>query len=146
MVQTVKEPGISLHTPQGEVELQEFYQKDLPRATLKALCTAGEKFDKIVIDEAQDLICVDYLDVFDACLQKGIVRGHWTMFGDFSMQAIYANGQSGAKMKGLLEDYTSFIHFRLTLNCRNTKPIYEEIQTVTGFEAPAVDKSRRTSS
>ena len=48
------------------------------------------------------------------------------MFGDFSMQAIYANGQSGAKMKELLEDYTSFIHFRLTLNCRNTKPICEE--------------------
>lgn len=137
MVQAVKECGISLQTPQDEVELQEFYQKDLPRTTLKALCATGEQFDKIVIDEAQDLICNNYLDVFDACLRKGIVRGHWTMFGDFSMQAIYANGQSGAKMKELLEDYTSFIRFRLTMNCRNTKPICEEIQTVTGFKAPA---------
>ncbi|MTI94707.1 MAG: DUF2075 domain-containing protein [Firmicutes bacterium] len=136
MIQTVKERGVSLQTPQGKVGVQEFYQKDLPRATLKALCKAEEHFDKIVIDEAQDLICVDYLSVINACLRKGIVRGHWTMFGDFSMQAIYANGQSGAKMKELLEDYTSFSRFRLTLNCRNTKPICEEIQTVTGFEAP----------
>lgn len=137
MVQTIKESGINLQPPQGGVELQNFYQKDLPRATLEALCAAEEQFDKIVIDEAQDLICVDYLDVFNACLRKGIIRGHWTMFGDFSMQAIYASGQSHAKMQELLEDYTSFIRFRLTLNCRNTKPICEEIQTVTGFEAPA---------
>jgi hypothetical protein len=136
MAQTVKESGINLQTPRGEVEVQEFYQRDLPRATLKTLCTAEKQYDVIVIDEAQDLICVDYLSVFDACLRKGIVRGHWTMFGDFSMQAIYANGQSGAKMEELLEDYTSFSRFKLTLNCRNTKPICEEIQTVTGFEAP----------
>ena len=136
MAQTVKASGMSLQTPQSELELQGFYQKDLPRATLKALCAAEEQFDKIVIDEAQDLICVDYLDVFDTCLRKGMIRGCWTMFGDFSMQAIYTNGQTGAKMKELLEDYTSFIRFRLTLNCRNTKPICEEIQTVTGFEAP----------
>lgn len=137
MAQTVKESGISLQKPQSELELQRFYQQDLPHATLKALCTAEEPFDKIVVDEAQDLIYVDYLDVFDACLRKGMIRGNWIMFGDFSMQAIYANGQTGAKMKKLLEDYTSFIRFRLTLNCRNTKPICEEIQTVTGFEAPA---------
>lgn len=136
MARTVKESGINLQTPQGEVEVQEFYQRDLPRATLKALCTAEKQYDVIVIDEAQDLICVDYLSVFDACLRKGILRGHWTMFGDFSMQAIYANGQSGEKMEELLEDYTSFSRFKLTLNCRNTKPICEEIQTVTGFEAP----------
>lgn len=136
MAQTVKESGVSLQAPQGELELQDFYQRDLPRATLKALCAAKEQFDKIVIDEAQDLICVDYLDVFDACLRKGMIRGCWTMFGDFSMQAIYTNGQTGTKMKELLEEYTSFISFRLTLNCRNTKPICEEIQTVTGFEAP----------
>ncbi len=137
MVQTVKGSGVRLQTPQGELELQEFYQKDLPCATLKALCAAEEQFDKIVVDEAQDLICTDYLDVFDACLRKGLIRGRWTMFGDFSMQAIYANGQTSVKMKEILEDYTTFIRFRLTLNCRNTKPICEEIQTVTGFEAPS---------
>jgi hypothetical protein len=137
MAQAVKERGLSLKYPQDEDELQKYYQENLPRSALRAIREEEKQFDKIVIDEAQDLIRVSYLDVFDACLRKGIIRGHWTMFGDFSMQAIYANGQTGAEMKELLEDYTSFIHFRLTLNCRNTKPICEEIQTVTGFKAPA---------
>jgi len=137
MAQAIKESGVSLQYNQNEDELREYYQDELPRAALKALCTIKEQFDKIVIDEAQDLIRVNYLDVFDACLRKGIIRGQWTMFGDFSMQAIYANGQTGAEIKKLLEDYTSFIRFRLTLNCRNTKPICEEIQTVTRYKAPA---------
>lgn len=58
------------------------------------------------------------------------------MFGDFSMQAIYSDGVSGAKMIEKLEEQTSFIRFKLTINCRNTKPICKEIETVTGFKAP----------
>lgn len=58
------------------------------------------------------------------------------MFGDFSMQAIYANGISSTKMIEKLEEQTSFIRFKLTINCRNTKPICKEIETVTGFIAP----------
>jgi len=137
MVQAAKQAGMILQSPQSELEMQDFYQHDLPRIALRALSTVEEQFDKIVVDEAQDLVLVDYLDVFDTCLRKGLIRGRWTMFGDFSMQAIYANGQSDAKMRELLEEYTSFIRFKLTLNCRNTKPICEEIQTITGFEAPA---------
>lgn len=137
MAQVVQERGLSLQYPQDEDSLQKYYQEDLPSSALKVLCEVAEQFDKIVIDEAQDLIQVNYLDIFDACLQKGIIRGQWTMFGDFSMQAIYSNGQTGTEMIELLEEYTAFIRFRLTLNCRNTKPICEEIQTVTGFKAPA---------
>ena len=70
MVQTVKESGVSLRIPQTEVKLQEYFQKDLPRSTLKVLCVAKAKFDKIVIDEAQDLICVDYLDVLMFASEK----------------------------------------------------------------------------
>jgi hypothetical protein len=137
MKQVIKDTSYELNLPRNEDELQEYYQKELPSVTLKALSTEQGKFDKIVIDEAQDLIRVEYLDVFDACLRKGIVRGCWTMFGDFSMQAIYSNEKTSAEMLGLLENRTSFIRFKLTLNCRNTKQICEEVQTVTGFEAPA---------
>ena len=59
------------------------------------------------------------------------------MFGDFSMQAIYAGNRSGEELRELLEERTAFIIFKLTLNCRNTKSICEEIQTVTGFKAPS---------
>ena len=137
MTQVLKDTSFELNLPRNEDELQEYYQKELPSVALKALSAVQGKFDKIVIDEAQDLIRVEYLDVLDACLQKGIVRGCWTMFGDFSMQAIYAKETTSAETLGLLENCTSFIRFKLTLNCRNTKQICEEIQTVTGFEAPA---------
>lgn len=137
MTQAIKKNGGSLQHPVDSDRSQEYYQKDLPYAVLRVLSEAEEQFDKIVIDEAQDLIHVNYLKVLDACLRKGLTRGHWTMFGDFSMQAIYSDGQTGAQMRALLEEYSAFINFRLTINCRNTKPICEEIQTVTGFEAPA---------
>lgn len=117
--------------------MQNYYERVLPAAAAKHLLASEiEQFDKLVVDEAQDIIKTSYLDVFDACLKKGIIRGRWTMFGDFSMQAIYSGGISGKEMLDLLEDYTSFIRFKLTVNCRNTKPICEEIQTITGFDAP----------
>ncbi len=138
MIHVLKSTGVSIQFPKNIVELQEFYEKKLPTLTLKAFSSEEvELFDRIVIDEAQDLINVDYLEVFNTCLRRGIIRGQWTMFGDFSRQAIYAGGRTGKEMMELLDDYTSYIRFRLTLNCRNTKPICEEIQTVTGFETPA---------
>lgn len=137
MIMVTKEIRINIQTPEFKEGLENFYQEDLPRAALEALLALEKKFDKIVIDEAQDLIGVNNLNVLDACLRKGIIRGRWTMFGDFSMQAIYSNGQTGEEMKEMLEQYTSFIRFRLNTNCRNTKPICEEIQTITGFRPPA---------
>jgi DNA helicase IV len=40
-------------------------------------------------------------------------------------------------MIDLLEEQTSFIRFRLTINCRNTKTICDEICFVTDFKAPS---------
>ena len=93
-------------------------------------------FDKIIIDEAQDIITDSYLKVLDTYLKKGLKRGRWTMFGDFSSQAIYTE-YSISEIKEKLEDYGSFINFKLRINCRNTKPICKEIETVTGFKAPS---------
>lgn len=134
IVQIVKSYGKQVYPTQNDDQM--FYQKVLPEQALLAINDTFEKYDKIIIDEAQDLIFSTYLNVMDACLKKGLSRGKWLMFGDFSMQAIYAGNKSGDEMKNLLEEYTSFIRFKLTLNCRNTKQICEEIKTVTGFVAP----------
>ena len=87
----------------------------------------GGTFSVIVIDEAQDLVRDYYLDIIDLILKRGIERGHWTMFGDFTKQAIYSDNLSGQKMIDTVEDRTSFIRFKLTVNCRNTKQICDEI-------------------
>lgn len=136
MTQVAKEGGILPAYPRDPDKQQLYYQVDLPEAAALSLLEIGAQFDKIVVDEAQDLIQDSYLEVFSASLEKGLARGRWTMFGDFSMQAIYAAGMSGAEMINKLEDCTSFIRFKLTVNCRNTKPICREIETVTGFKAP----------
>lgn len=135
MTQIAKDNDLLPSFPSDPDNQQQYYQTDLPEAAAIALLESGAQFDKIVVDEAQDLIRDSYLEVMNACLNKGISRGRWTMFGDFSMQAIYANGMSSTEMIDKLEATTSFIRFKLTINCRNTKPICKEIETVTGFKA-----------
>lgn len=136
MTQVAKAADLLPAYPHDPDKVQRYYQEELPEAAALALLESGELYDIIVVDEAQDLIRDSYLEVMSGSLKKGLSRGRWTMFGDFSMQAIYASGVSGAEMIEKLEDQTSFIRFKLTVNCRNTKPICREIETVTGFKAP----------
>jgi len=139
MVNAISRKGNQLLFPENENEMSLFYSETVPVFARLALTQNNnlEKFDKIIVDESQDLINPRYLDVMDTCLKKGLVRGKWTMFGDFSMQAIYSEGLIEQEMMDLLEERTSFIRFKLTINCRNTKPICDEIETVTGFQRPS---------
>ena len=126
--------GLLPDYPRDSEAVQEYYQKALPDAAIMALNRNGIQFDKIVIDEAQDLINDYYLSVMDRSLKKGLKRGRWSMFGDFSMQAIYAGNLTGNDLIEKLEELTSFIRFRLAVNCRNTKQICHEIEMITGFK------------
>lgn len=136
MVQITMEANKTPAYPHDSNLAQHYYQKTLPEAASKVLEDTPNRFDKIIIDEAQDLIEDSYLDVLNKSLRKGLDRGYWTMFGDFSMQAIYADGISGPELIEKLDNAATFIRFKLTVNCRNTKPICKEIETVTGFKAP----------
>lgn len=136
MTQVAKDANVLPAFPHNPEDMQKYYQEDLPEAAAIALLESNDLFDIIVVDEAQDLIRDSYLEVMGCCLKRGLSRGQWTMFGDFSMQAIYTDGTTGPELIEKLEDCTSFIRFRLTINCRNTKPICREIETVTGFKAP----------
>ena len=85
-----------------------FYNEKLPGATSRLLSKGNEEaFDRIVIDEAQDLLTDQYLRVFDTLLKKGLGRGKWVMLGDLAHQAIYTNASS-AEMIELLETYAPF--------------------------------------
>ncbi len=120
MKHITKEAGVDPDYPCDSDDVQQYYQETLPMATSTALHLTGAPYDKIIVDEAQDLIRDSYLNVLDRCLSKGLQRGSWTMFGDFSMQAIYIDQLSGPEMIEKLDDITAFIRFKLTLNCRNT--------------------------
>ena len=137
LIETLTNHGTECNIPNEEASLQVFYRDTLPELATTVLKKSLNKFDILIIDEAQDLINEKYLCVLDSIVSGGLVRGKWRMFGDFSMQAIYAGSLDLDSMIALLEEKTSFIKFRLTINCRNTKPICEEICTVTGYIPPS---------
>lgn len=115
----------------------EFYSEKLPIEYLiqNESISEEDKFDEIIMDEAQDLIIENYLQVFDWMLKGGIRNGKWTMFGDFTNQAIYINNPIAAKQS--LSEYAFFSNVPpLKLNCRNTKRISKHNTLVTGVELP----------
>lgn len=132
----VSKAGISINVPVDEYEKNVFYTETLPLMAADVLLSNPMEFDEIVVDEAQDLIEEKYIDIFDLLIKKGFDLGRWKFFGDFSRQAIYNDKMNGKEMLEMLEDRTAFVRCKLTENCRNTKQICQEIQTITGFEAP----------
>jgi superfamily II DNA or RNA helicase len=66
-----------------------FYKQDLPIMVMEKIDECGVYFDKIIVDEAQDLLIPEYLDVMDYLLKNGIDRGRWSFYGDFEMQNIF---------------------------------------------------------
>ena len=125
-------------TPQGSPstpKMHNYFWEELPLLAQEVLSKRGLLFDKVVIDEAQDLINTEYLNVIDLIIKGGISRGKWSLFGDFEMQAIYSNNNNLEEMLAILEERTSFIRYKLKVNCRNTKPIGEEIKYITGFDS-----------
>jgi len=115
---------------------EEYFKYDLPLMALEAIDrNAIEPFDKIVIDEGQDLIRPEYLDVFDGMLKGGLAGGNWEIYCDFERQAIYSE-YSSDEMMSMLDSRASFVKFRLTINCRNTRIIGEQTSLISGFEKP----------
>jgi superfamily I DNA/RNA helicase len=95
----------------------------------------SNKFDKLIIDEGQDLIREEYLNLFDAMLNGGLANGNWEIYGDFERQAIFAQ-LSKEEMYSLISKNAQPTKFLLKINCRNTKQIGEETSLISGFEKP----------
>ncbi|MFD2890007.1 nuclease-related domain-containing DEAD/DEAH box helicase [Chitinophaga cymbidii] len=126
--------GFDYDTPRDNN--QDFYNNYLP-LLLKDIYQKGiyEKFDKLIIDEGQDLVRPEYLALFDAMLTNGLAKGSWEIYGDFEKQAIYAQ-LTKQEMFRLLIEAGQHANFLLTRNCRNTRQIGEETSLISGFEQP----------
>lgn len=115
---------------------QDFYSKYLPNL-LKDIFQKGisKKFDKLIIDEGQDLIREEYLNLFDSMVTGGLENGNWEIYGDFERQAIFAQ-LSKEEMLLLISKNSQPPKFLLKINCRNTIQIGEETSIISGFEKP----------
>ena len=112
----------------------DFFSKEVPSLAAKIYeKNIEEKFDKLIIDEGQDLITEEYLNLFDSMLIGGLAKGTWEIYGDFEQQAIFSKF-SKQEMFVLIEKYTIPSRFNLKINCRNTKQIGEETSLISGFQ------------
>ena len=120
-------------------DLNEYYKIDLPLCAIEAIENGDiRKFDKVIIDEGQDIIRSEYLDVIDLLLVNGMKNGQWDFYCDFKRQNIYLEDISYEKMIKMLKDKGDFSKFKLNINCRNTKPIAKEISDIFKFNKPIV--------
>ena len=99
-----------------------------------AIEDSGERFDAIVVDEAQDLPA-DQLAQLLRSWRRDDAGSRVLLLGDFTRQAIYAGGQatSPALLKAALGDLAIF---NLRLNCRNTHRIANQTAALSGFGQP----------
>ncbi len=125
-------------------DVPEFYKKKLPEYALDAITLEGVKFDKIILDEAQDLMTPEYLLVIDSLLSGGLKKGEWYFFGDFDYQTIYNCGITDNRTVEMLEEEAGFATFRLTRNCRNTPNIQQEMNEIAGVNAETLLKDKNT--
>lgn len=119
----------------GEISKNDFFTFELPIRALDAINEGKvEQYDKIIIDEGQDLLIPEYLDVLDALLKGGLVGGRWEIYCDFERQIIYSE-LTPNEMIEILTSRSNFVRFNLTINCRNTRPIGEEISLICNLKA-----------
>jgi len=86
-----------------------------------------EKYDAVVIDEAQDLLSDTYLPWINAVVEGGIKNGIWYAFGDLNSQNIYNDGDP---LKSLNKLDANFVSIKLQKNCRNLPMIGQLTSTI----------------
>ena len=118
--------------------LRDFIRRQADVADIKILSPGdlasipGGAIDCLVVDEAQDVMTLDHLTIFDRVLRGGLEQGRWRIFFDPNNQA----GLLGPLEPEAIDFLTSCGAPTPTLkrNCRNTKPIVAQTQLLTGAD------------
>ena len=116
------------------------WEDKVPNLAFDAIADHGysEKYDALIIDEAQDLNSRDYFDmVLDPLLKDGLKEGSWRIFMD-EKQDIF--GSVTDEVKLLFESFTCST-YSLTMNCRNTKQISDHTAILSGSVLDQVCKA-----
>lgn len=111
----------------------DFWTKELPKAAIEKLLSSSDrpKYQTLILDEAQDLGLEDYLDFLDLMLYEGLKGSKVVLFGDFTNQAIFNQGNDAlAEFKVRIPDLV--VPSPLTVNCRNTAQVGEFVADYVG--------------
>jgi hypothetical protein len=114
--------------------INEFMEITVPEAVLAALKKSPVKFDRVIIDEGQDITKPIYLDVIDEILKDGLTGGNCYIFADFLQDLGNNINRDIDDIRNKITSKWSFVNYMLSTNCRNTKKIGEELINITGYD------------
>ena len=117
--------------PEG-ADTKDFFTDILPNKFMEQGYT-GEKYDRIVIDEGQDLMNMTAYLCINDFLKDGWEKGKWTIYYDVN-QNIFGDSTEFQEIWKTLKN-SSFI-YPLTVNCRNTRQIAMGNYAVTHIYKP----------
>lgn len=88
-------------------------------------------FDRLIVDEAQDLMTAAHLDLLGGLLKGNLDNGHWIFTLDRNNQVLAPEGFDEDTYQ-----YLSSVGIPLVLsrNCRNTEDIVAQVRTYTGAD------------
>lgn len=118
--------GISYRVPDSDLERQKFFREDTAELLCQATDRIMERYDAIVVDEAQDFEPEWWLPI--ELLNENAEDGSLFIFYD-PKQNLFVNKK--------LSFPANATRFDLPVNCRNTRRIAEYCSRVRGVEIPS---------
>ncbi|MBI3590791.1 MAG: NERD domain-containing protein [Candidatus Melainabacteria bacterium] len=117
---------------------EEIFGLHYPELFQKAVKKRNAPFyDCLILDEAQDILSVNYFNALECILKNGLSDGNWLFFMDSERQNIY--GRFDNKVLNKLSDYNTAI-YNLNLNCRNTREIAVQASILSGFRNESIKR------
>ena len=115
-----------------EDQADSFFKEELPNRFLDE-GYSGEQYDRIVLDEGQDLMNMTAYLCINEMLKNGWEGGKWTLYYDPN-QNIFGDNSEFREVWETLKN-SSFV-YPLTVNCRNTRQIAQGNYAVTHVYKP----------
>lgn len=112
-------------------EKSDYFKNELPNKFLKNIASPmseASKYDRIIIDEGQDLMNMNAYLCINELIKGGWDNGRWTIYYD-PHQNLFVDNDEFQEIWETLKK-SSFV-FPLTINCRNTRQIAEGNYAVT---------------
>jgi len=108
-----------------------YYHVTLPEAftEIGSYSERINKYDRLVIDEGQDLLKCEYVMCFDSLINGGLLKGKWNIAYDPNQNIYNDELEEGLEV---INQYAPVI-LKLDTNCRNTKPVVTYNTLVTGI-------------
>lgn len=115
-------PSTDIHTKSLE-EISKMFLEDIPFDII-------EKYDYLIIDEAQDIINTLSMTVFEKILLGGMKNGKWILFLDPNQNIFNKNDDFEFTMK-YLDEMCKPSYYVLNYNCRNTDQIARRTSVIS---------------